>query len=85
MKIALVGPAYPLRGGIAQYLALLYVELRKRHDVRFFSFYRQYPRLLFPGRTQREQEEPVLAEFFSLLLPPPQKMCRRNGEGFRGE
>ncbi len=60
MKIALVGPAYPLRGGIAQYLALLYVELRKRHDVRFFSFYRQYPRLLFPGRTQREQEEPAL-------------------------
>lgn len=60
MKIALVGPAYPLRGGIAQYLALLHGELRKKHDVRFFSFYRQYPGLLFPGRTQREEEEPAL-------------------------
>ena len=55
-----MGPAYPLRGGIAQYLALLHGELGRRHEVAFFSFRRQYPRLLFPGRTQREEEQPGL-------------------------
>ena len=60
MKIALIGPAYPLRGGIAQYLALLFRALEGRHEVRFYSFYRQYPGLLFPGRTQREEEQPAL-------------------------
>ncbi|MBI5837417.1 MAG: glycosyltransferase [Candidatus Eisenbacteria bacterium] len=60
MKIALVGPACPLRGGIAQYLALLFQALSLRHEVRFYSFYRQYPSFLFPGRTQREEDEPAL-------------------------
>jgi D-inositol-3-phosphate glycosyltransferase len=60
VKIALVGPAYPLRGGIAQYLALLFGALRERHEVRFYSFHRQYPSFLFPGRTQREEDQPAL-------------------------
>jgi len=60
LKIALVGPAYPLRGGIAQYLALLYRALEERHEVRFYSFRRQYPGLLFPGRTQKEEDPPAL-------------------------
>jgi glycosyltransferase involved in cell wall biosynthesis len=60
LKIALVGPAYPLRGGIAQYLALLFRALEARHEVRFYSFRRQYPGFLFPGRTQREQDQPAL-------------------------
>ncbi|MBC8205157.1 glycosyltransferase [bacterium] len=56
MKIAILGPAYPLRGGIAQYLALLYRKLEKRgHDVRFISFRKQFPNFLFPGKTQMEQ------------------------------
>ena len=31
MKIIIVGTAYPLRGGIAHYNALLYKHLSKRH------------------------------------------------------
>ncbi len=60
MKFALVGPAYPLRGGIVQYLALLHQALSERHEVRFFSFRRQYPSFLFPGRTQKEEAAPSL-------------------------
>lgn len=61
MKVALVGPAYPHRGGIAQFLAILDHRLRGAgHDVRFFSFTRQYPGFLFPGDTQFETEEPAL-------------------------
>ena len=43
-----------MRGGIAQYNALLARELAREHAVEFFSFTRQYPSLLFPGKTQLE-------------------------------
>jgi len=51
MKISLIGPAYPYRGGIAHYTTLLYKHLENRHQVRFFSFKRQYPKWLFPGKS----------------------------------
>lgn len=55
MRIVLVGPAYPLRGGIAHYIALLYRSLRKRgHRTRVLSFRKLYPPLLFPGKTQED-------------------------------
>ena len=54
MKIVIVGTAYPLRGGIAHYNALLYKHLSKQHDVEIVTFSRQYPTFLFPGKTQEE-------------------------------
>ena len=65
LALALLGPAHPLRGGIAYYLALLYRELvRAGHAVSFIGFRQQYPerlpnlpllrRLRFPGSDQRE-------------------------------
>lgn len=54
MKIALIGPTYPFRGGIAHYTTLLYKHLKKPHEVRFFAFERQYPGWLFPGRSDRD-------------------------------
>jgi glycosyltransferase involved in cell wall biosynthesis len=58
MKIVLVGTAYPLRGGIAHFNALLYRHLSKRHDVEIVTFSRQYPSFLFPGKTQDETGGP---------------------------
>jgi D-inositol-3-phosphate glycosyltransferase len=52
MRIALVGPLAPWRGGLAQYLALLGESLAKRAEVRAVTFTRQYPDFLFPGETQ---------------------------------
>ncbi|PVX51806.1 glycosyltransferase involved in cell wall biosynthesis [Balneicella halophila] len=52
MKIAMLSTFYPYRGGIAQFNARLYNELSKSHDVRAYTFSRQYPSLLFPGKTQ---------------------------------
>jgi len=60
MKIIIIGTAYPLRGGIAHYNALLYQELKKQHDVEIITFKRQYPSLLFPGKTQVETEGEML-------------------------
>lgn len=61
MKILLLGTAYPLRGGIAHYNALLAQHLGKRHHVEVVTFKRQYPEFLFPGKTQRESGEPAIA------------------------
>jgi D-inositol-3-phosphate glycosyltransferase len=56
MKIVLVGTAYPLRGGIAHYISLLYDSLLKRgHKVHVVTFSRQYPKFLFPGKSQEEK------------------------------
>ena len=55
MNITIIGTAYPFRGGIAQYNALLYRELIKRHHVDVVTFARQYPEFLFPGKTQKEE------------------------------
>lgn len=61
LKIVLVGPAYPLRGGIAQYLAVLYTHLvNAGHEVHFVSFIKQFPEWLFPGKTQKETSEHVI-------------------------
>ena len=51
MRIVLLGPSYPFRGGIAHYTTLLHKHLKNRHEVRFFSFKRQYPKWLFPGKS----------------------------------
>ncbi|MDD2539322.1 MAG: glycosyltransferase [Bacteroidales bacterium] len=57
MKIAFLSAFYPYRGGIAQFNANLYKALEKGHQVKAFNFKRQYPSLLFPGKTQFVQPE----------------------------
>ena len=52
MKIAFLSAFYPFRGGIAQFNANLYRELQKNNQVIPFTFKRQYPEFLFPGKTQ---------------------------------
>ncbi|MFV0420426.1 MAG: glycosyltransferase [Dysgonomonas sp.] len=52
MKIAILSPFYPYRGGLAQLNARLYTELSKRNEVKAFTFTTLYPDFLFPGKTQ---------------------------------
>jgi len=52
-KIIIVGPAHPLRGGLATYNQLLATKLKDQgHSVRIVTFSLQYPNILFPGKTQ---------------------------------
>jgi len=45
----LVGPFYPLRGGIAQYLGVLGQKLQEKgHRVSVLAFRKQFPRFLVP-------------------------------------
>lgn len=54
MRIALVGPVYPYRAGIAYCTTALATELAKSHAVSIHSFSRQFPRLFYPGGDDRD-------------------------------
>lgn len=57
MKIAIIGSAHPLRGGLAAFNERLAYELIEQgHDVTNWSFSLQYPSFLFPGKTQYTTE-----------------------------
>jgi glycosyltransferase involved in cell wall biosynthesis len=59
-RVAIVGPAYPLRGGNALFVAHLFEALKRDYDAYVVSFRRLYPQLLFPGKTQVNlSREPV--------------------------
>ena len=69
MKLCLLGPGYPYRGGIAHYTTLLARELRARgHEVMFLGFSRQYPRWLYPGQTDQDPSRvPLVDEYVPVL------------------
>lgn len=55
-KCVIIGPAYPLRGGIAQLNESLSRQLtRMGVENVIYSFSLQYPDFLFPGKTQKEE------------------------------
>jgi D-inositol-3-phosphate glycosyltransferase len=52
-KIAILGPAHPLRGGLATFDERLAREFQfNGYEVVIFTFSLQYPSFLFPGKTQ---------------------------------
>ena len=53
MRIVIIGPAYPLRGGLATYNERLARAFQEAGDEsRIVTFSLQYPDFLFPGQTQ---------------------------------
>ncbi|TKJ17349.1 glycosyl transferase family 1 [Candidatus Woesearchaeota archaeon B3_Woes] len=54
MKICVVGPAYPFKGGIAHYNNWLCNFVSKKHDLKCISFKRLYPKLIYPGKSQKD-------------------------------
>jgi len=56
-SIVIIGPAHPLRGGLASYDERLAKEFQlQRHKVSLYTFSLQYPGFLFPGTTQYSTE-----------------------------
>jgi D-inositol-3-phosphate glycosyltransferase len=57
MKVVIIGPAYPLRGGLATYNERLARAFKSAGDeVRIVTFSLQYPDFMFPGQTQFSTE-----------------------------
>lgn len=52
-RIAVVGPVYPYKGGIAHYTGLLCKNLREQFETQMISFEMQYPKILF----RKEQKD----------------------------
>jgi glycosyltransferase involved in cell wall biosynthesis len=69
-KFCLIGPTYPFRGGIAHYTTLLAQHLQEQEETLFISFTRQYPRWLFPGRSDRDPSPNPLQTQVEYLLDP---------------
>ena len=66
MRICLIAPVPPFRGGIAKYCYSLAKELEKRHDLLLLSYQRQYPQLLYGKKNQKDPEvdrDRLLREF----------------------
>jgi glycosyltransferase involved in cell wall biosynthesis len=56
-KIVIIGPAWPLRGGLASFDERLARQFNSEgHDTCIYTFSLQYPGFLFPGTTQYSTE-----------------------------
>jgi len=62
MKICIIGPTHPFRGGISHYTTLLFRCLKKHHPTTFIAFKRQYPQWLYPGETDHDLSEKPIQE-----------------------
>ena len=59
LKIAIVGPAHPYRGGLASIMETMAREYQSRgYEVHILTFTLQYPSLLFPGKSQTVDTPP---------------------------
>lgn len=71
MRVTIIGPAYPLRGGIAHHVYYLKRELTGRgHSVQIISFRKLYPDLFFPGTTALDKSAAGLDPGAAPLLTP---------------
>jgi glycosyltransferase involved in cell wall biosynthesis len=53
MKVIIIGPAHPLRGGLASFNERLAREFQsQQNEVSIYTFSLQYPSFIFPGTTQ---------------------------------
>ena len=59
MKIISIGPAYPYRGGLASFNDRLSQQFTSEgYEIEIFTFKLQYPKILFPGKTQFTDARP---------------------------
>ncbi|MEN3331054.1 MAG: hypothetical protein V7641_419 [Blastocatellia bacterium] len=71
MRLSIIGPAHPLRGGIAHHVYWLRQQMVARgHEVQVISFRKLYPSLLFPGTSERDASGLKLDAQAEALLAP---------------
>lgn len=71
MRISLIGPVYPFRGGIAHSQGMLAQALQQAgHDIQLISFKRQYPAWLYPGQSDRDPSQQHIQLSPHYLLDP---------------
>ena len=69
MNIISLGPSYPYRGGLASFSDRLAQEfITEGHNIEVFTFSLQYPRFLFPGKTQYTHTPPPVGIKITRIL-----------------
>ena len=58
MKIAIIGTAFPYRGGLANFNERLAYQMQEDgHQVNIYTFSLQYPNFIFPGKSQFSEDK----------------------------
>jgi glycosyltransferase involved in cell wall biosynthesis len=71
MRLTLIGPVYPYRGGIAWFTTSLGHELLSAgHQIQIVSFSRQYPSWLYPGKSDKDPSQQHVQVSAQFLLDP---------------
>ena len=71
MKLTLIGPTYPYRGGIAHYTYYLDQALQASGiETQVISFKRQYPGWLYPGSSDKDPSQNILQTKADFVLDP---------------
>ncbi|MBL7128903.1 MAG: glycosyltransferase [Ignavibacteria bacterium] len=68
MKIILVGPVCPYRGGNALYVSHLYDVLKEKFDVEVINYKLLYPKIFFPGTSQEDKSSVKIKEVPSIRI-----------------
>lgn len=70
MKIAIIGPAHPYKGGIVHHTTELAHQLKRAgHDVQLISWSAQYPAMLYPGVQRAENDKPETPPYPETSFP----------------
>jgi glycosyltransferase involved in cell wall biosynthesis len=71
LKFCLIGPIWPYRGGISHNSALVSKALvDDGHEICVISFRRQYPKWLYPGKTDQDNSKNPLKAPAKYILDP---------------
>ena len=82
MRLTIIGPVYPYRGGIAHFTASLAHAASKKNAVQVVSFSRLYPQLLYPGKTDRDPSELAIQFPASEVIDTMNPLSWRRGASF---
>ncbi len=71
MRVCLIGPVWPYRGGIAHNSAIIAQSvISSGNEISILSFQRQYPKWLYPGQTDRDNSSFPLKTKAEYVLDP---------------
>ena len=70
MKLSLIGPVYPYRGGIAHFTTMLVQELSEKCALQTISYKQLYPSWLYPGTSDKEPNQEAKHLDAEYLLDP---------------
>ncbi len=68
MKIVVIGPTAPYRGGISHYNTLLCKNLSKKHKVELISWKRRYPKFIYPAEQLDKESKKKISSDARFIL-----------------